>query len=83
MQHSPSPASSSSFSSPSTLHFAVDRRLRYLITMHRLVASVTLSPHVADVVTEAMKGMFTHWMMPTLPAGCNNTCWEGAALQGK
>jgi hypothetical protein len=59
------------------------RRLRYLVTLHPFTAIATLSPHVAEVLNKRLDGSDVHWMLPTLPAGCQNACLEGFAVQGK
>lgn len=58
-------------------------RLQYIINMHPLVGVVALSPHVAERVRTRMRMHHVHWMMPVLPVACDNSCWEGFAVQGK
>jgi hypothetical protein len=63
--------------------FHTASRLQYIINMHPLVAVTALSPHVASVVQSRMRMDAVHWLLPVLPAGCANDCWEGFAVQGK
>lgn len=51
--------------------------------MHPLVGVATLAPHLAQLVKLRMHMDWVHWMMPVLPVSCDNTCWEGFAVQGK
>ncbi len=59
------------------------RRLRYLVTMHPFIGIAALAPHVGEALSQHLGGVHVHWMLPTLPAGCRSTCWEGFAVQGK